>query len=433
MQYLLYFLTIPFLYFNYKIVISDLKYKKIPNKYLGFLFLLIPFYYIYIYWNFPDINYILFIWQILLTFIISFLLFYFWLWAAWDAKYLLVLSLFIPYIWIIPFIWNIAILTIFYLIWYFIYFYFWKLIFNKKYRKNLYSSIKEDLNQTWENHKWNKWWNTYKIISKFIIIFFIIFISIRLLRISIFSKLLENWNNIQKIIENYNIYLMLLLIWIFLLILYVWKILRLYIWKIFKLNSSFISNVFLALLSIALFSFIFYELYYNYNEITNLLFQIFSFYLILYLIIKIIIYSYKITFWIWEVYYKNIDDLKNDDIVDKEYLIKNKLKYLNIEYIKNKSIIIPKEIVEKMKIDDFRDSIIDNNIKKIISYYDIINKVTKLYKKNNIDLKENKKIKVLRTFSFGPYVFAWFIISFLLWNKILTFIINNIFSLFNIY
>ena len=101
------------LYLNYKIVLSDLKYKKIPNKFLGYLLLLIPFYYIYIFFTFPDINYLLFLWQIILTFIISFILFYFNIWAAWDAKYLLVLSLFIPYIWIVPFIWNIALITIF--------------------------------------------------------------------------------------------------------------------------------------------------------------------------------------------------------------------------------------------------------------------------------------------------------------------------------
>jgi len=44
--------------------------------------------------------------------------------------------------------------------------------------------------------------------------------------------------------------------------------------------------------------------------------------LILYLLFLIIRYSYKITFGIAETYYINILDLKEGDIVDKEYLIK---------------------------------------------------------------------------------------------------------------
>lgn len=51
MQYLLYILAIPFLYLNYKIVISDLKYKIIPNKYLGYLLLLVPFWWIYLFFS----------------------------------------------------------------------------------------------------------------------------------------------------------------------------------------------------------------------------------------------------------------------------------------------------------------------------------------------------------------------------------------------
>ena len=150
MQYILYILSIPFLYINYKIVVSDLKNKIIPNKYLGYLLLLIPFYYIYIFFSFSEINYLLFIWQIILTFIISFILYYFWIWAAWDAKYLLVLSLFIPYIWVIPFIWNIALITILYLFLYFIRFYLWKVLFNKVYRQSLWLNIKQDLTETWK-------------------------------------------------------------------------------------------------------------------------------------------------------------------------------------------------------------------------------------------------------------------------------------------
>ena len=238
MQYFLYILAIPFLYFNYKIIISDLKYKKIPNKYLVHLLLLIPFYYIYIFFSFPELNYILFLWQIIITFLVSFILYYFWIWAAWDAKYLLVLALFIPYIWIIPFIWNIALITLVYLFWYFLWFYFYKVAFDKNYRKSLWWSIKYDLSERWKVHKQNKWWDTYKIILKWFIIFLLIFVSIRLVRLYLLNSILENWNSnnyISEIIEKYNIYLVFLFIWIFIWWLYLFKI---YINKIKKYISN---------------------------------------------------------------------------------------------------------------------------------------------------------------------------------------------------
>ena len=216
MQYLLYILAIPFLYFNYRIVFSDIKNKIIPNKYLVYLLGITPFYYIYTFFTFPDINYLLFVWQIIFTFIISFILYYFWIWAAWDAKYLLVLSLFIPYIWIIPFIWNIALLTIIYLLWYFLWFYFWKCLFYKWYAKSLLWNIKQDLNDKWLSYKSSK--TIYKIF-KWIIVFLLIFVSIRIARVYILNNVLWWWLNnyifINQLIEKYSIYIIILL-WILL-------------------------------------------------------------------------------------------------------------------------------------------------------------------------------------------------------------------------
>ena len=133
MQYIFYFFVIIFLYLNYKIIASSLKKRLMPNKYLEYLLILLPLWILYIF-LFPldltiieptsiNFNY-MYIIQIILSIIVSFALYYFWLWSAGDAKYVLVLSLFIPYLWIITFIWNTAILALIFLILYFLWFYF---------------------------------------------------------------------------------------------------------------------------------------------------------------------------------------------------------------------------------------------------------------------------------------------------------------------
>lgn len=435
MEYLFYILSIPFLYFNYKIIVSDLKYKKIPNKYLGYLLLLIPFYYIYIFFTFPQINYIAFFIQILFTFLISFILYFFWIWASWDAKYLLVLALFIPYIWIIPFIWNISLITLAYLFGYFIYFYLYKITFNKIYRQSLWWNIKQDLNERWKVHKWNKWWNTYKIIFKFLIIFLLIFVSIRLIRLYFLKWFIQNTNRfklLQYFLEKYNIYLIFLSIWIFILWLYLFKILinrfKQYLIKKLKLDINLAWNILLFILTIFLISFIIFEYYRNSYELKYYLFKIFTIYLSLYIIFKILKWAYKITFWIAEYQYIDIKDLKEGDIVDKEYLIKmfweqiwlghlpNKRK----KYKKNKKYLLypyPNKYFQNI------DNPIDLETLKIIKkcYF-----ITNNWHKNNktLNFTENKTIKILNTFSFAPYIFFGFLSTFLFQDQIFKFIIN---------
>ena len=437
MQYLLYILAIPFLYFNYKIIVSDIKNKIIPNKYLSYLLLLIPFYYIYIYLSFPEINYLLFLWQLILTFIISFILYYLWIWAAWDAKYLLVLSLFIPYIGIIPFIWNIALLTIIYLLLYFIWFYFWKCIFIKWYIKSLFIQIKIDLNEKWKIYKENKWWNTFFIILKWLVIFLLIFVSIRLVRIYLLNNLFKTWNTsrfqiFQNFIEEYNIYLILLFIVIFIWSIYWLKLIinkfKAYLVQQFKLDLNFIWNIFIIILFILLLIFIWYEYLIDPVKISHLLFLIFTLYLTIKIFFKILIYSYKITFWIAEVDYININNLKVWDIIDKEYLIKlfwNQV-YLWAEWVnQNKKWILypnPKQYFENID-----KKINSENLKIILQSYNDINKYHKWKIKN---FNENNTIKILKTFSFAPYILLWFIITLLYQNNIFKYIIIFLTKLF---
>ena len=235
--FFLWLLSIPFLYLNYKIIISDIKYKIIPNKYLIFLLYLIPLFYIYNFLYY-DINYILFFLQLFFTIFISFILYYYSIWSAWDAKYLLVLALFIPQKWILLFVWNIALLTIFYLFLYFIYFYFWKPIFNWKYFKSLFWNIKTDLKDklyTFLKH-WD--WNFYRKtiffkILKWFIFFLIIFVSLRLIRLFLLSEIFKWLHSsrsefFQDLLIKYNLYFILLFF-----ILFIWLIYLI----IFKINK----------------------------------------------------------------------------------------------------------------------------------------------------------------------------------------------------
>jgi len=439
MQYILALLSVPFFYSNYKILVSDLKYKKIPNKYLLYLLALIPFYYIYLFLYFPEINYLFFLWQIIITFTISFILYIFWIWAAWNAKYLLILSLFLPYIWIIPLIWNIVLLAIIYLILYFIWFYFWKCIIIKWYAKSLIWNIKIDLHEKWENYSYKKWWNTFFIILKWLISFLILFVSFRLLRIYVFDSLVT-WNSswlsiLKEIIEKYNIYLILLFILIWIWIMYIVKLLInkfvIDIASKFKINTNLIWNIFLIVLFIFLISFIYLEFLIAPNQIILSLYKIFTLYIIIYLLFKIIIFSYKITFVVNQSQFINIKDLREWSIIDKSYLI-------NLFW--NQKILWASEKDENWNIDaTIKKYILRPNPKKYfkslfwplnIKNVNIIKKcytTVNQYQKLKIKwYKENNKIKILNSISFWIYIFLWFIITYLSWNKIIIFILNKI-------
>jgi len=75
-------------------------------------------------------------------------------------------------------------------------------------------------------------------------------------------------------------------------------------------------------LFIVLVSFIAFELVYNYEEISGLLVRVFSLYLGIYLVVKVLIYGYRITFGVSEMSYIDVKDLKEGDVVDRDYLVK---------------------------------------------------------------------------------------------------------------
>lgn len=431
MQYFLFsLLLLAFLWLNYKIIKSDIKEKKIPNKYLWYLFLLLPFFYSFLYFSGIHINIINFILQIFLSLIISFTLYYFWIWSAWDAKYLLVLSLFIPHIWIIPFVWNIALITILYLFWYFLWFYFWRCLFNWKYTKSLYLNIYNDLKDKWRVKKNNSNTHDFFIILKWLLVFLIIFVSIRLFRIYLFNDIFlynSNWwlnkiDLIKEIIEKYHIYLVLLFIWLFLAILLRIKWIKNKIKaflnnKIFikyQLNPEFIDNIFIIILFFILISFIIFEYLKNPYKIENYLIKIFTMYLVIWWFFKILLYMYKVSFSIAETYYIDIKDLKEWDVIDKDYLIKMFWEQYCLKTSLHNSK--PSEYFQKIE-----NPIDKENLKKLKNIFEIVNSY---HLKNTNWYIKNYKIKILYSFAFAPYIILWLIISFLFWNEIFKYIIT---------
>lgn len=443
MQYfILSILAIPFLWINYKIIQNDLKEKKIPNKLLGYLILLLPFLYIYnIYYL--DLNYLFFWISILMTFVISFILYYYWIWSAWDAKYLLVLALFIWQIWIITFVWNIALITIIYLILYFIWFYFWKCIFNFDYSKKLYFKIYLDLkDKTTIFLKHSDWLFHKKIIVlkilKWISLFLIIFVSLRLARLYIIENIITSpyYNVFKEIFLDYSTYFLILIVitvyWLFYLV-------RKLINKIKNIlkNKSKIENnytidfILISILLIFLLSFIFYEYSLNPSEIKNYLLRIFTIYIWIYIIFRILKYAYKITFSIAETHYIYLSDLKEWDIIDRDYLIKMFWEQKSLWFVK----IVNEEKDEKLLLypnpaEYFRN--IENPIdietkEKLIEIFEIVNNHHK--KENTNWYEEVKTIKILYTFAFAWYIFIWFILSFFLWDTIFKYLFENLLNI----
>ncbi len=444
MLYLFYIFLIPFLYININIILSDFKEKKIPNKFLLGLIILLPFYYVLVFvfdLKVSDVleetNIIIFSSQVFSIFLVAFFLYYNWIWSAGDAKYLLVLSLFITNIWVIPFVWNIAIVTIVYLIIYFLYFYLVKNIFNPKYRKSLLWDIYKDLKEKLEVFLQEPDGKIYKnkAIKKLImrwIAFLIAFVSFRLFRLYLYSAILSDsegkttWRVwiVLKYLHDYNVYI--ILIWIIVFWIFrrnmrkIMRFIRKYFinkFKLFletkyKLSSDLIDFIFLLLLLVCLIAFIIYEYLVNPYEISKHLKRIFSYYVGIMILWRILFYAYKVTFQIWEQDFIKIEELKAWTIVEKKYLIKLfwTQKVLWNEYNKE-GILYPSPTEYFTDIDNPIDEEISDKLKEV---YKTVNDYHTKNKTPNFSKSEY--IKILKTFAFWIYIFLWFIITFFMWD-----------------
>lgn len=423
MQYILLFiLSIPFLYINYKIIISDIKEKKIPNKYLLYLLILLPIYYIYVFYYF-DINFLFFLFQVVITLFLSFLLYSIWIWSAWDAKYLLVLALFIPYIWIISFVWNIAIITLIYLMLYFVWFYLWKCLFDRKYAKSLLINIKEDLKEKlttffkfWD---WNFYIKTIFLrLIKFFITFWILFVWLRISRIYLMKDL-----NYFDLFNKYQILIIISSIVIILLSIMLLRLIYIFIKKISinQIYYKYIDIIIYIILLSLLFWFILYEYKIDSEFLKNSLYKIFTIYLLLYILFNIFRYSYKITFQIAESYFVTLDNIKIWDIIDKEYITKI-IKIINPKNLD--TINIYNENLKNIK--SINRVVTEEDITKINTVFLRTNEVSKNDEIIKEKFTELNHIKILKIFAFWPYILLWFLITFIFGNKIFEVIINLI-------
>lgn len=334
------------------------------------------------------------------------------------------MSLFLWEIWIVPFIGNIAIITLIYLFIYFIYFY-GKVIVNKGYReslwKNIWTDLKDKINMFLKHPNSGKIEKISSLIKilKQILYFLLFFVSLRLFRLDIMEELKKIdfiQNNIQYIKSYFIAWIWIISFSLIFTYRFIFQKIKSWIKKFFyqKLQTNIgeeklkIINIFIAfflLLFVIIFDYI-----RNGNEIFHKLELILTVYLGLSLLIRILFYSYKITFQVGEETYVFIENLKAGEIVDKSYLINLFWTQVCLWYWdKNPKWLLypnPWELLKKI------ENPIDNeSVELLKKIYQITNNY---HIKNAISwFSEIKNIKILKTFSFWPYIFIGFLITFL--------------------
>lgn len=426
-----------FLIINLFIIFSDIQQKKIPNKYLLLLLSILWAYYIYLYVYWFQFSWYFFV-QIIISLIISFILYYFWIWSAWDAKYLLVLTLFIPNIWIIPLIWNTALITLWYLIIYCIYFYL-KLIFNTTYRKSLMDVIFIDNKDAFINfiknpHTWEiTKKDTIVKMTKHTIYFLLFFVSVRLVRWDIleYLKTAGYMKNNLSDSWSYGFWIVGLLS-LMLMFLYK-KVVKKITKSLIKIKDRFLAdasedivkgvNIFTVLL--LLISILVFDYQRMWNILFHKLYTILTLYLLLYFFAKTLFYWYKLTFQTAEQDIVHIKMLREWDIVDKKFLIKMFREQEALWYGDNEKWMFypdPWVYFHNMENPITQETVILLN--------KIYNTVNSYHKKNNKDFKKNGEIKILKTFAFWGYIFIWFLVTYVLGDSISRIIIQSWIELF---
>jgi hypothetical protein len=131
--------------------------------------------------------------------------------------------------------------------------------------------------------------------------------------------------------------------------------------------------------------------------------------------------------------YIDIKDLKERDVVDKEYLIKMFSRHWTLKYIYEKWYKLKSRNKKRLVIWN-----VANFFKKINNPLDLEwkNKLLNLFKTRNYIFKKHKKkstlllqLKILKTFSFAPYLIIWFIITLLFQNQMISSIVKYSFNI----
>ncbi len=397
--------TIFIIIIHFYIIRSEIKHKKIPNKYLILLFLWNICYFVFNSWNlyiFPIIIKLV----ILIFFIIS--LYFLKIWNPSYLKYIFVSSLFFLWVWEITYISNIFFIVFLYIIFYFFYFYL-KILFNFKSLKSYISSLSKKTK--WDIKNWVIKNKDFLVLKVFTIIlwFFSVFILIRIIRYYLqweFSILDHSF-----VVNNITINTLALIILALFIITF----------TLHKLYHKYLLQNYKYLVIIIFFTILFliYEFTYDYDFISNYLHRILTFLLVLFIVMWIIIKMWRYLFFDNDSKIIHFSKLKPWNIIDKkliwEYLIWQKsLENNNIAwFIKNIANPISKKDCLELK----------KYIKKNSEYH----------KKLWDNLPPNI-IRIYNSFYFSPFIFWSFLLTYFIWQNLLVnfviFIYKNIMWLY---
>ena len=409
MLFIKYWLILSFLLLNIVIIYNDLKRKKIPNVYLGYLLIGVILHYLYFLITWWEIN---IIWKILDASVflsICFWLFYASIWAAGDAKYTFVLFLYLLWSYnILTFFFNLSCLVWIYLCGYFIYFYSIKLPFRDKnwaIKSYIKTTIEDSYKIKFLRSSDLKW----KII-KTIFQFLVFFTAFRLLRMVAIEEIKYSlWSSIHPLflyflIAGFGILIVAIRQWVLSLIMF---------FKKYNFRSIhivlYIQQYFLPIVFFLLSIYVGIELYFNPLKISRELLLIMTLYLCMYGLVRFLRFSQIICFHISEEEFIDITRLDEGYIVDKKFLKKSiapqptSEKYLlpdPYSFIKNIPQPIDKKTAQALK----------KTYKKLNEYH---------LKNKTEFFQEMKYIKVVKSFSFSLYIFLWFLVTYIFENKFL--------------
>lgn len=403
-----------FWYFNLQILLSDFTEKKIPNKHITGLILLLPLWYVYniFYIEYVDVWLWTLIWKILVSMFISFWLYYYRVWGAWDSKYFFVLTLFLAKIDHLIFLWNIAIVTFWVMILYLLYFVFIKLTFYKKFRDDVFWIIKDD---------YSKFQASIIKKSESIIQIFHLILGLTIIYIALrfFKIIVINFTylpNIQDIWIKYTEHIIIFILIFFIFLIYIIKYTSTYIFR--KLdnkwfNTHIIKSFCLYFFSLLLFIIIVFQLKNNTQETKNILFLLFTSYLVLYAWVICWKYFFTLTFHSSEKASIKIDNLKTGMIIDQHHI---------------EHLFRWREVLADDMEYNFKTKVLDlqsiQALKKTIKYINLS------IEKNRKDEKPITDIVVIKTISYWIFIYTGFIGTMIFWNTIIKKILDLLQLLF---
>ncbi len=401
-----------FLWINIYIVWRDIAFQKIENASVWILFALWCIWFLF--------GILSFSWWVLLwfhlIFLCIFLLFYFGIWWAGDAKYILVLSIFLPVGSVFTLFWNIAIVTLLYLIVHSIHLYIIKSLYDLSHGKNLFMKIYADLRSKFdvflggdEAQKY-QWKNLIEKIFPFLIGFLIFFIIVRLVRIYALWEWLwneEGWNKIWLLLQiatEYTSMIVLgIIIWIYIIYKACKKIFSsifIYVYTRFWVSQETARYIWLIVSSIGLIGFISYEYISGSEVIWWYLVMIFSVYIFLYLTVRLLIYLHYVTFQLAEVVYKRIWELQVWERVDKDFLIQIFGTQKALWYGEKKWKYGPEP---RNFFTSIENPLSQEAVKELQNIYRLTNNYH--IRQKTPGFQKIEAVKTIKSFAFSPYIF----------------------------